>query len=163
MPGITYLWIMFHLTKLWSYILYYCKMSSCFSIAHQTEWGGVLSCMFSMAFSQQTTDLSCSVPHSLPGWLTFRLEWRQREERKSKKGFSPKRDRESFLYPPKAWPGQRHLKSKWLKLPCHPNGESNRFLLCRQDAFKMATGVSFHCHPINSGRCRNLQATFNLP
>lgn len=39
---------MFHLTKLWSYMVHYCKMSSCFSIAHQTEWG---MCVIMYAFN----------------------------------------------------------------------------------------------------------------
>lgn len=92
MPGITYLWITFHLTTLWSYIVYYCKMSSCFSIAHQTEWGkSFIMYVFNGFFPADCRSPSplFRPPHPLPGWLTFRPEWRQR---KWKKGFSPKRD-----------------------------------------------------------------------
>lgn len=50
--------------------------------------------MLSMAFSQKAAELPLlSLPLSLSGWLTFRLEWRLKEEGKLKKGLSPEKGR----------------------------------------------------------------------
>lgn len=152
MPGITYLWIMFHLTKLWSYMVYYCKMSSCFSIAHQAEWE---KCVIMYAFNGflpadcRSPALFLCLTLSQAGWHLDSSEGRG--TRGSQRKDSPlKRDRKSLLYPPKTWPGQPHLKSKWLKLLCHPyrgvsshHRKSNGFLLCRQETFKMVSVGSF--------------------
>lgn len=96
-----------------------------------------------------------------------------RGERGSQRKDSPmKRDRASLLYPPKAWPGQRHLKSKRLKLLCHPyrrvalnKGKAIFFLLCRQETFKIAS-VDFFFFPFSFNNIKWLQSfsrsTFNF-
>lgn len=123
-----------------------------------------------MASSRQTADPPrpplFSIPLSLPGWLTFRLDWRQAEGRKSKKGFSPKKGQREFFLPSegmtRSTPSEIKMVGSCPVIHMAVGAGRKRLFFCdvgkNHSVWPMA--LSSLSSKKTTRRCRNLEAIF---